>query len=477
MLGCRPLAVIEASQCLERLRLVGCVVEHRADGGNRLVHIVEFDFQNGNHAVAQPIPRCRLDRVCPAAQKLHAFTRLARFLEDAFQVLKSRIRRFTLAVEQAAVGGHRRREIVQGVLLQTSDTKTKSVLLAMILGPFTPAAQHIDQTLDVRRLEVERLQRRRGRRAGSRVADVQVEDTPPCANGRAAIRQRTLEEPGRAREQVGDSGDVRGVALAREILVERLQIAPASQSTRQSLGLHQGRLGLWVTRQHRTPCVPGSRRCLQLLLLHLGLAHQQGNRRRPLLPLALDVEDLHQTCPVFCGRIQRFQHHGCAPPLFRILEHPFDHRGRPSIPRRQFQGFGQQIERRTRIVEADECELGPAQFQLRQLLARHEIGLMDEKVIQIPPALGRRVISFQHTTRAQVRRIQLHDPAQHLGRVVAVIQQRLVDLDRLPQQGQPLLHVGQVPLARLDQIAQGPPALTVPHQPRQRAIGPHMQRI
>ena len=147
------------------------------------------------------------------------------------------------------------------------------------------------------------------------------------------------------------------------------------------------------------------------------------------------------------------------------------------MTRRQFQDFGQQIERRARVAEAYQRDLGPPQFQLGQLFARNQIGLVDQQLVKIAPTLGRHIVPFQHATGAQVGRIQSPDPAQNFGRVVAVVEQRLVDLDRLPQQGQPFLHVGQVLLARLDQIAQRPPTLTIAHQPRQRAIGTHVQRI
>ena len=61
--------------------------------------------------------------------------------------------------------------------------------------------------------------------------------------------------------------------------------------------------------------------------------------------------------------------------------------------------------------------------------------------------------------------------------MVAIVEQCLVDLDRLPEQGQPFLQIGQMLLARLDQIAQRRPTLAIAHQTRQRAIGPHVQRI
>ena len=78
---------------------------------------------------------------------------------------------------------------------------------------------------------------------------------------------------------------------------------------------------------------------------------------------------------------------------------------------------------------------------------------MHQQVIQIPPALRRRIVSFKYATGAQVGRIQLLDPAQNLGRMVAIVEQCLVDLGRLPEQGQLFLQVGQMLLARLDQIA------------------------
>ena len=169
-------------------------------------------------------------------------------------------------------------------------------------------------------------------------------------------------------------------------------------------------------------------------LLHLGLAHQQRDRRLPLLPLALDVENLQQACPVSRRRKQWFQHNGRALPLFRVVEHPFGEPDRPSMTGRQLQDLGQQIERCSRVVEAHQRKFGAAHFQLGQLLVRHQRSLVDEKVVQIPPALGSRIVPFQHPTGAQVRRIQTEDPAQDLGRMVAVIEKRLVDLDSLPQQ-------------------------------------------
>ena len=260
MLGRRPLALIQARQRAKNLDVVGGVVEHRADGGDGLIRIVKLGFQNGSHAVAQLVASCRLDHLRAATQKLDPFARLARLLEDAFQVLEGFVRCFAFAVEQAAVAGHGCREIAQGVLFQICYAQTKRGPLVMILAPFTAGSQHVDQALDVGRLGVKSLKRRGGRGTGPRVAEVQVEHAPPSANGRAAIRERALEEPGCARQQVGDSGDVRGIAFARKFLVQRLQIVPAPQNARQPLGLQQGRLGLRIQRQHGAPGFPGRAR-------------------------------------------------------------------------------------------------------------------------------------------------------------------------------------------------------------------------
>jgi len=55
----------------------------------------------------------RLDHVRSPTQKLDPLARLARLLEDAFQVLEGLVRCFALAVEQAAVAGHSSREIAR----------------------------------------------------------------------------------------------------------------------------------------------------------------------------------------------------------------------------------------------------------------------------------------------------------------------------------------------------------------------------
>jgi len=66
----------------------------------RLIRIVELGFQNGRHAVAQLVASRRLDHVRSPTQKLDPLARLARLLEDAFQVLEGLVRCFALAVEQ-----------------------------------------------------------------------------------------------------------------------------------------------------------------------------------------------------------------------------------------------------------------------------------------------------------------------------------------------------------------------------------------
>ena len=72
--------------------------------------------------MAQLVARRRLDHVRPAAEQLDPLTRLTRLLENAFQAVEGRRRCITLAVEQTAVGGHRRRKIAQGVFFQVRDS-------------------------------------------------------------------------------------------------------------------------------------------------------------------------------------------------------------------------------------------------------------------------------------------------------------------------------------------------------------------
>jgi len=58
------------------------------------------------------------------------------------------------------------------------------------------------------------------------------------------------------------------------------------------------------------------------------------------------------------------------------------------MTRRQLQDLGQQIERRARVAEADQRDLGATQFQLGQFLARHQVGLVDQQLIEIAPTLA-----------------------------------------------------------------------------------------
>ena len=65
--------------------------------------------------MTQLVARRRLEHVRPATQQFDPLACLTRLLEDPFQAVERRLRRVTLTVEQAAIGSHGCREIVQSV--------------------------------------------------------------------------------------------------------------------------------------------------------------------------------------------------------------------------------------------------------------------------------------------------------------------------------------------------------------------------
>ncbi len=299
--GRHALDLVEPGQRRERLAILGQVVENGAHRGHRLVEVGQLLLGNGGDLEAHGVPGRHVEVVEPALEQLDPLARLVGFLIDAVQVLEGAEDGLALAVEQTAEGCHRHVQEVEAVLLQVGDAQEEPPALVHVPGPVGTHAQHMHKPRDVADLGVEILQRFRRRPAGVGITGVEVQHAAPGRDGRLAIGQVGHAQAGRAREQVGDARQVGGVALVRQGLVQGDEVVVAAERAAQPLGLGQRGFGVRVEVEHGPPGVERLRGRAQLVLLQLGLAHEQGDSAGARGHLALDLQDLRQPCPVAAG--------------------------------------------------------------------------------------------------------------------------------------------------------------------------------
>ena len=198
----------------------------------------------------------------------------------------------------------------------------------------------------------------------------------------------------------------------------------------------------------------------------------------PSSDLALDVEDRRQARPGAARLVDRLEDLRDALPLLGHRDQLLEQPARALVVRRGLDDLSPAGRARPatspRWLARSSARRNSSSGDLG---VRGEADARAEQVLEIAPALARRVVAIERPVRAQIGRVQL----QHLlvggERVVLVVERRLVEIGDLRQQLQPLADVQLRELARVEQRAQLRPALAVAVQARQRAERARVQRL
>jgi hypothetical protein len=147
------------------------------------------------------------------------------------------------------------------------------------------------------------------------------------------------------RQQIGAPGDVRGVALERQLLIDVDQLGEPFQRHPQALDLGQ-RVGVaGVGRQHLSPGRQRRALRLQLVLLQVRDARQQRRRGRAVQDLPLDVEDRRQAGPGAARLVHRLEDLGDALTVLRDRDQLLEQAARALVVGRRLDDLLQQVQR------------------------------------------------------------------------------------------------------------------------------------
>jgi hypothetical protein len=97
--------------------ILGKVVEDGPHRGHRLLEIQQFLLGDAGDLEAHGAPGRHVEVALPTLEQLDPFARLVGLLVDAVEVLEGADDGLALAIEQAAVGCHRRVLEVEAILL------------------------------------------------------------------------------------------------------------------------------------------------------------------------------------------------------------------------------------------------------------------------------------------------------------------------------------------------------------------------
>ena len=244
-LAVAPLLLVEPRQRLQRLVVLRVLVEDADAGGDRLVDVADVALEQARdrrhsswRAVASPAMSMRLRSISTRWRCCDAG------LEDAARARRSR---------RAPAGSISRidRSVATAASVSVSDFSCSSAMRNRIFlrvgARRRPAHLHredLHQPGDVAGLGVQPLQRGRRRRGGVGVVRIEGEHQLPDVDRRAAVAEAPREQLGRARQQVGAAGDVAGVALERQLLVDVDQLREPLQRRARAARSPAARPGL-----------------------------------------------------------------------------------------------------------------------------------------------------------------------------------------------------------------------------------------
>ena len=306
------LLLVEPRQGLQRLIVLGALVEDADTGRDGLVDVAHVALEQARHPPPQLLAGAGIvGQIDPLAQDLHPLAMLRSRLEDPIQRV-DRLPLLRIALQDRAQRGDRRLRVAERFLLEAGDPVEDLLPLRRPGRPARLEGQDLDQARHVARLGVERLERRRRRSSRLEVVRVDVEDQLPDVDGRPTVAELLRIEPRRARQQVGAAAHVRHLQLESELLVDVDQLGEPLEGDRQPFDLRE-RLGVaGIGRQHLPPGCERDGAGLQARLLQLGDAGEQRPRRRSLERLPLHLQDRDQAGPGSAPLVDRRR--GSAPP-------------------------------------------------------------------------------------------------------------------------------------------------------------------
>ena len=397
-------------------------------------------------------------------------------LEDPLQRV-DRVAVLGVDLQDRAQRGHRGRGVAQRLLLEPGDAEQQRLALVGAVGPARLLAQDLDQRGHVAGLGVQGLERRRRGPRGLEVFEIEVQHQLPGVDGGAPVAEAPAVEPRRARQQIGASADVGGVAAEGQLLVDVDQLGEPLERGGQTLDLGQRLRVPGVDRQHLAPGGQRRRARLQLVLLQIGDARQHRRRLGPLQRLALHLEHRHQTRPGAARLVERLEDARDAQALVGHGQQLLEQAPRPLVARDRAHDRLDQVERAVDVVEARRAQLGAPVGDVGDLGGRREAAARAQQLLEIAPALARGVVPVERAVGAQVGRVDPQHPFVAADGVVGIVEQRLVDLRHLGQQVEPLGRLLDQVLARVDEAAQVGPALALAVDAHQRLERARVQRF